>query len=1180
MFRSPTASLTYSATTGSPNQYSVVYDAAALAAGFVNITNAALPVSPINLPIPGAVPAGVYNATFTVRNSSTSCTSSYPITITINPNPTVTVNSVSKCASDPAVTITATPTPAGTYNYVWTVPGGATNPGNVASFSATVAGTYSVIITDPVTGCQGTGAGNLTVNANPSVTVNLSPAVICATGPASTISTITIPAGSYTYTWTVPAGATNPGNVSNFPATVGGLYSVTITNAVGCAGSGSGTLTVNPTPAVDPISNQTVCNGASTAAITFTGTGTSYTWTNNTPGIGLAASGTGNIAAFAAINAGSSPVTATITVTPHFTGGSVTCDGPTQTFTITVNPTPTVTDPPDQTLCNGAATAAVNFTGAVGSTTFNWTNDNTSIGLAASGTGNIASFTAINNGTTPVVATITVTTVANGCAGASQTFTITVNPTPTVTDPADQTLCNGATTAAVNFTGGVGSTTFNWTNNNTSIGLAASGTGNIASFTAINNGTTPVVATITVTPVANGCTGPSQTFTITVNPAPTVTDPPDQTLCNGAATAAVNFTGAVGSTTFNWTNDNTSIGLAASGTGNIASFTAINNGTTPVVATITVTTVANGCPGASQTFTITVNPTPTVTDPADQTLCNGATTAAVNFTGAVGSTTFNWTNNNTSIGLAASGTGNIASFTAINNGTTPVVATITVTPVANGCTGTSQTFTITVNPNGTITLTSAAGTTTQTVCINNAITNITYAIGGNATGASISAGALPAGVTGSFAAGVFTISGTPTVSGTFPYTVTTTGSSCNNPSLSGTITVTADPTITLTSAVGTNAQTVCISTAITNITYAIGGSGTGASITAGALPTGVTGSFAAGVFTISGTPTVAGTFNYTITTTGPCVNATATGTITVTPNSTITLTSGAPSIAQNVCIGNAITNITYTIGGSGTGASITAGALPTGVTGSFAAGVFTISGTPTVSGVFNYTVTTTGPCGNVSASGTITVTANATITLTSLPATTTQTVCINTAITNITYLVGGGGTGATVSGLPAGVTGSYLQVTKVFTISGYTYCKWNSFNYTVTTTGACVNATATGTITVNANSTITLTSGAGTNAQTVCVGNPITNITYAIGGGGTGASITAGALPAGVTGSFAAGVFTISGTPTTAVGSPFNYTVTTTGPCNNVTASGTITIPTLPTTSNAGPDQTICYKTP
>src|SRR5213075_741067 len=281
-----------------------------------------------------------------------------------------------------------------------------------------------------------------------------------------------------------------------------------------------------------------------------------------------------------------------------------------------------------------------------------------------------------------------------------------------------------------------------------------------------------------------------------------------------------------------------------------------------------------------------------------------------------------------------------------------------------------------------------------------------------ATGASITAGALPTGVTGSFSAGVFTISGTPTVSGVFSYTVSTTGSPCVNPSLTGTITVQANSTISLSSAAGTDNQTKCINTAITNITYAIGGGGTGASITAGALPTGVTGSFSAGVFIISGTPSISGVFNYTITTTGPCVNPSLSGTITVTANGTISLSSSAGTNTQTVCINNAITDITYAIGGTATGASITAGALPTGVTGSFSAGVFTITGTPTVSGVFNYTVSTTGStCVNPSLSGTITVRANGTISLSSAAGTDNQTKCINTAITNITYAIGGSGTG-------------------------------------------------------------------------------------------------------------------------------------------------------------------------
>ena len=280
------------------------------------------------------------------------------------------------------------------------------------------------------------------------------------------------------------------------------------------------------------------------------------------------------------------------------------------TVAITINPIPTVTDPTDQNICNGASTTAVNFSGTPTGVTYNWTNDNTSIGLGASGSGNINAFTAVNSGTSNVVATINVTPSANGCTGSAQSFTITVKPTPTVTDPSDQVLCNNTSTNTVSFTGAVTGTTFNWTNNTTSIGLGASGSGNINAFTATNSGTTNVVATINVTPTANTCSGSAQSFTITVKPTPTVTDPPDQSLCAGASANAVNFSGAVASTTFNWTNNTTSIGLGASGSGNISSFVTQNAGSSNVTATINVTPTADNCSGSSQSFTITVNANP------------------------------------------------------------------------------------------------------------------------------------------------------------------------------------------------------------------------------------------------------------------------------------------------------------------------------------------------------------------------------------------------------------------------------------------------------------------------------------------------------------------------------------------------------------------------------------------
>ena len=222
-------------------------------------------------------------------------------------------------------------------------------------------------------------------------------------------------------------------------------------------------------------------------------------------------------------------------------------------------------------------------------------------------------------------------------------------------------------------------------------------------------------------------------------------------------------------------------------------------------------------------------------------------------------------------GTIASGNSNLTSVTWNNSGT----CTLQVIETSSaGCPGTPVQITVTVTSANTMTLTSAAATENQTVCINTAITNITYATTG-ATGASVTG--LPAGVTGSFAGNVVRITGTPTALGTFNYTVTLTGG-CQTVTATGKIVVIASGTINLTSATGTDNQSVCENTAITNITYATTGA-TGATVTG--LPAGVTSNFAGNTLTISGTPTASGTFNYTVTLTGGCGTVNTTGTITV-----------------------------------------------------------------------------------------------------------------------------------------------------------------------------------------------------------------------------------------------------------------------------------------------------------
>ena len=535
-------------------------------------------------------------------------------------------------------------------------------------------------------------------------------------------------------------------NASNWSITNDAVRFTPAVSSPSCTGTPiTYTYTVNPTPiATATPSSQTVCSGTAIAPIALTSTvvGTTYAWTrDNTVAVtGIAASGTGNSIAGTLTNTTALPVTVTFTIIPTANG----CAGPAITATVLVNPIPNaIATPAAQTICNGVAITPIVLTSGTPGTTFTWTRNNTTSttapgGIPASGSGNTITGFMINTTFAPITVTFTITPTFAGCVGTPVTATVTIQPTPTAAaTPATQVSCSGAPIATINLTGLVAGTVYNWTRDNVvaATGIAASGTGNI-SGTLTTTVNTPVVVTFTITPSINGCNGPSIIAIDTIYPTPSVNQPVNQVVCNGGATSAVTFTGTVAGTTFNWTNTTPSIGLAATGTGNIPLFTAVNTTNAPVTATITVTPVvtSTGCAGVARTFTITVNPTATVGVVPNQTLCTGSSTAAINFTSTVAGTTFSWTNNTPSIGLASSGTGNIPSFTAINITPTAVTATITVTPnTAAGCIGVATTVTITVNGN------SVAPTgATSSVVANCGPTSTTLTVVGGALGTGAS----------------------------------------------------------------------------------------------------------------------------------------------------------------------------------------------------------------------------------------------------------------------------------------------------------------------------------------------------------------------------------------------------------------------------------------------------------
>ncbi|GAA4099259.1 PKD-like domain-containing protein [Mucilaginibacter panaciglaebae] len=350
-----------------------------------------------------------------------------------------------------------------------------------------------------------------------------------------------------------------------------------------------------------------------------------YTTTFGVPSTpGLPGSASAIIYVRAAANAAPGNITGNVTLSsPGAATQNVAVSG-------TVKATPTVNQMGNISYSPGQVVPAITFTGTANS--YNWVIDNPAIGTVPSGTNTIAQFTAINNGSTPIITHITVTPVnANGCNGAAMHFNIAVAPAGAATP----SILLGTATGAITACMGVASVgpdiqqfTISGTNLTNDVVLTptsnffeislASGTGYSNSITI-----TPVGGAInTIIYVRSAATAPGGPLNGTVrvqsgsyiqNEAVNgtifipgnVNSVPNKTFVAGIPTSPINFAGTA--TAVTWTNDNTAIGLPAGGSGDIASFSPVNNTANDLVSTITVTPAnPTGCNGVPIHFTIRV----------------------------------------------------------------------------------------------------------------------------------------------------------------------------------------------------------------------------------------------------------------------------------------------------------------------------------------------------------------------------------------------------------------------------------------------------------------------------------------------------------------------------------------------------------------------------------------------
>ena len=681
--------------------------------------------------------------TVTVTNADGCSATSAPFTVTMNAAPvaTVTANGPTTFCAGGSVVLSA---PAAA-SYLWS--SGETTQTIVAS----VDGPYTVTITNG-NGCSATSANmNITVLALPTVQAVAGSNALCV-GSTTTLTNTTI-GGVWSSNNTSVATIAANGQVTGVSAGTATM-TYTVTNANGCSNAVSFTINVNPATVLTPIAGTaSVCEGATTTMANAQAGGA---WSSSDVAIAtVAANGV-----VTGISAGS----ATISYT--YTNASGCTSSVSQALVVNALPAAVVSASGSTTFCAGGS---VILTAPAGMT-YAWSTGEPTQSITVSTTGNYS---------------VTITN-ANGCSATSAPVAVTVNALPSVSiaNIGATTFCAGG---SVTLISPLNSTyAYAWNNGANAITGASNNT-----YVASSTGS----YSLTITD-ANGCTATSAAIPVTVNAVPVVTAAANgpTTFCAGGSVTLT----ASGAATYVWSTGATSPSITVNASD---------------VVTVVGTNV-DGCSSTSNAITVTVNALPVATiTSSGSTACLGSTVTLT----ANGGATYSWSNNATtpSINVTAANTYTVtvtsaAGCTSTASETVVFNANPAVTVAANGptvfCQGGSLTLTATggsnyvwsngdqgasttVTQSGSyfVTVTNAAGCTTQSSIVNvtvNAVPVVASINGANSVcegGNMTLTSATPGGVWTSANNFIATIDGAGNVTGlnagstTITYTVSVNG---------------------------------------------------------------------------------------------------------------------------------------------------------------------------------------------------------------------------------------------------------------------------------------------------------------------------------------------------------------------------------------------------------------------
>jgi gliding motility-associated-like protein len=491
-------------------------------------------------------------------------------------------------------------------------------------------------------------------------------------------------------------------------------------------------VTIDPTPVMTSPIIEEICSGGSPSISFSSDSPATYLWevksvTNVT---GTAISDAGNdLSSEVLFNTSGADGTVTYEVVATGTTG-LTCDGPPQIVTITVNPAPLMTSANSETICSGN-TPSINFSSNVVGSTFNWIA--TSVDPDISGTfvnkvgTDFTSELLTNFGVGAVAATYDVTpTGPGGCVGITQTVTVTVDPGPAGVPDTQQACSNIALNYDIyadNINNGgngvLGQFTYVVSEVSTS-GIKLESPNRTTSstlpitFNYVNTTATPAIVRYTITPVGFGACTAGTPFDVdfVINPEPVIA-PISETICSGEipsiTVSSSNF--GLGTVDYTYVVSNitgtvTGVVLGDPGITTTIPHTITNMSSAQAIVTYTFTpteNINNGCAGEDFDVLITVDPEPVGSDTILAEICSGdpINVAADSFIANLSGNIFSWSVIDYEGATGGVGSGLEAISETLTNTTNAIInVKYDIIPTSSGgsCPGASFRVTIPINP--------------------------------------------------------------------------------------------------------------------------------------------------------------------------------------------------------------------------------------------------------------------------------------------------------------------------------------------------------------------------------------------------------------------------------------------------------------------------------------------------